>query len=90
MITSDIVVPALSLFEKKLSFQSKGSGFVLANTIGKFLSIFVTAATLIFIILVTVIYNVNKYYRIKIFTGCKSLYGKLISGVYKFSPRCKY
>ena len=52
MITSDIVILALSLYEKKLSFQSNGSGLVLANTIGKFLSIFGTTARLIFMILV--------------------------------------
>ena len=48
---------------KKLSFQSNGSGLVLANTIGKFLSIFGTTARLIFIILVnsvTVISYLNR------------------------------
>ena len=35
-------------------------------------------------------YHGNKYYRINIFTGYKSLYRKLTSGVYIFSPGCKY
>ena len=41
-IVCDIVVLALSFFEKKLSFQSNGSGLVVANAIREFLSIFGT------------------------------------------------